>query len=540
MGKINDMAQDKLGFMWFANRDRGSLIRYDGSHMKSFYHDPEDENTLGGSYPECLWVDKDGIIWVGFWGQGLDRFDPATNTFTHYRHDPSDSLSLSENHVTDITGDHLGNLWVGTWDGLNKLDPGSGKFTRFRYDPDDPGSISHDAIRVIYMDQSETLWIGTGDLFDYEEIDGGLNRFDPHAGSFTRYLHDPADPGSLIANQISAMLEDSQGNFWVGTVSNGLHIMDRDRGTFKRYDQASANQHDLGSSLTSDPASFISFLAEDMTGHIWIGTFDEGVIRYDLQSGNVKKLDDSAGLKDAVFDNPDWRNFAAGKSFWSIYSSRDGLIWISTERGSTKLFKVDLFHNDISPTGKGFVSAFVEEPTNTLWIGLQQQGLIRQDMVTGTTKMFRNIPGDSTSLSNNNINSVMAGRDGMIWVGTSDGLNVLDPSKGTFQRYMYKPEDSLGLNSRWINNVFEDSRGNMWLGGSNGVQILEPKTGRFRVFTSNPEDPTTISGDMVYPILEDNQGYIWIGAWAESAGLSRFDPDNNSWPVQILLGNGPF
>src|SRR4029453_3987005 len=65
-----------------------------------------------------------GVLWVGTLGSGLDRFDPASGTFTHYRERdglPSDRIvSILED------GKHAhpaaGNLWIGTGRGLSKLD----------------------------------------------------------------------------------------------------------------------------------------------------------------------------------------------------------------------------------------------------------------------------------------------------------------------------------------------------------------------------------------------------------------------------------
>ncbi len=72
-----------------------------------------------------------------------------------------------------------------------------------------------------------------------------LNRFDKHTGKFTRYLHDPGDPHSLINNKVNAILEDSKGNFWVGTAGDGLHTMDRATGKFERHQYDPAHPEKL-------------------------------------------------------------------------------------------------------------------------------------------------------------------------------------------------------------------------------------------------------------------------------------------------------
>ncbi len=65
LGKINAITQDSNGFMWFSDQTNGAIIKYDGNHMTEYRHDPKDPNTLGIFYPECLFADPSGSIWVG-------------------------------------------------------------------------------------------------------------------------------------------------------------------------------------------------------------------------------------------------------------------------------------------------------------------------------------------------------------------------------------------------------------------------------------------------------------------------------------------
>jgi ligand-binding sensor domain-containing protein len=76
LGKINDITQDKFGYMWFASQDNHCLIRYDGYNMKSYTYDPADSNSMdnaGGV--ECVAADSSGCIWTAT-GAGVDKFDP--------------------------------------------------------------------------------------------------------------------------------------------------------------------------------------------------------------------------------------------------------------------------------------------------------------------------------------------------------------------------------------------------------------------------------------------------------------------------------
>ena len=105
LGKINGMTRDRQGVMWFSDQDNACITRYDGTLMTRFSYDPKSQNALGGAYPECLFADSSGIIWIGFTGMGLDRFDPVTNRFIHFRHQANGSESLANNIVfCDIDG----------------------------------------------------------------------------------------------------------------------------------------------------------------------------------------------------------------------------------------------------------------------------------------------------------------------------------------------------------------------------------------------------------------------------------------------------
>lgn len=133
---VESIVQDHAGFMWIGTED--GLNRYDGYNFKVYKHDPEDPNSISNNDIWCLYVDRKGILWIGTFSGGLNRFDPKNETFTRYFHISSDSTSISSNLVRAICEDHLGNIWVGTRDsGINILDPENRVFKNIRHDPKD-------------------------------------------------------------------------------------------------------------------------------------------------------------------------------------------------------------------------------------------------------------------------------------------------------------------------------------------------------------------------------------------------------------------
>ncbi len=101
------VVQDKVGFMWFGTQY--GLNRYDGYKTKVFKHEPGRADSLSCVYVRSLFVDRAGTLWVGC-DRFLDRFDPATETFKHYRiyADISNELPAPIERIYGITRESCG------------------------------------------------------------------------------------------------------------------------------------------------------------------------------------------------------------------------------------------------------------------------------------------------------------------------------------------------------------------------------------------------------------------------------------------------
>ena len=128
--------KDSKGFMWFLTGN--GLYRYNGYGFRVFRNDPSDSTSISGSF---LWSnvveDEAGNLWIGSYANGLNRYNPETETFTRYKHDPDNPYSISSNNVRYIFPDQDGIFWIATWrGGLNKFNSATGKFTKFLVYPD--------------------------------------------------------------------------------------------------------------------------------------------------------------------------------------------------------------------------------------------------------------------------------------------------------------------------------------------------------------------------------------------------------------------
>ena len=107
---IEQITQDEKGFMWFVTED--GLNRFDGYHFKVYRNVPGRTSSLSHNELKSVYEDRDGVLWVGAFEGGLNRFDPATEQVARLLHDPEDPGSLGGRTVRCILEDSRGALWV--------------------------------------------------------------------------------------------------------------------------------------------------------------------------------------------------------------------------------------------------------------------------------------------------------------------------------------------------------------------------------------------------------------------------------------------
>jgi signal transduction histidine kinase/ligand-binding sensor domain-containing protein len=527
LGKINGIAQDPSGYMWFADQTQKCITRYNGYSMVSYRNDPLNDNSLGGTNLEWIISDASGIIWVGFNGSGLDRFDPEKGHFTHFRHHPNDSGSLSNDTVAVILKDRGGNLWVGSNGGLDLLDNKTGKFKHYRCNANDPTSLSNNRVRAIYEDRGGTLWVGAGSAYDGGDRpnEGGLNRFNRKTGTFTRYLNDPKDPNSLSNNKVRAIFEDSRGTFWIGTAGATLQTMDRKTGIFTRYKYNPTHPEQLSRPPVKDITDHVTFIIEDKTGAIWMGTSQAGLTRYDPVTKTVTRYDPT---------NAKATGFTADNG-WIAYSSRDNVLWVSTE--PKNLYYVDPFYIAIPHVAStGSVNSFFEEAEGVIWIATDS-GIIRNDRNRKSIKRFIHNPRNPGSITNNNVSSICKDNRGKLWIGTNGGgLNKFDLKEQTFRHYKHNPENNNSLISNRVSKTFfeqHDTEGLLWIGTASGLDQLNVATGTFTHYQNNPKDSNSLSNDVVTDILQDKQKRLWVGT-LYAGGLNAMNAGAHGFKHYLL------
>ncbi|QTD49965.1 two-component regulator propeller domain-containing protein [Sulfidibacter corallicola] len=573
---VHTVLQDRWGFLWIGTED--GLNRFDGNEMRVYKYDPGDADSLSDSYVHALFEDKDGQLWIGTFGGGLCRYEPQTDSFVRFQFDPDDPNSLSNNYVTHIAADREGNLWIGTMGGgISLLMRGGESFLNIRYEKQKDRGLFSNEIWTLLFDRRGHLWVGTYDgigllphaslakvragnahfhqfgegpgllsdkrvralLEDRDGViwvgtfEGGLNRVafrveDQTAPVLDIRAYRKSDRVFSIQHEdVRALLQDRDGNIWVGTDGGGLHLFHTGRERFYHYRYHRENPTSIGSNR-------ILSLYQDASDLIWIGTSAGGISRLDLKKSQFKHWrqgrEGSPGLSDDFVK--------------AVYQDSKGYLWVGTTQGLNRIpvggdpvSSVDLETSELvvykhrpggdKGLGHNFVRAIVEDKDGYLWAGTWGGGLTRIETESGQTLWFKSQATDASTLSNNFVRSLFVDFEDNLWVGTSNGLNRYDSVDERFTRYRFDEADLANFGSNRISSMYQDRRGTLWLGSDGGLILFDPQSGRHHTYRHDPHDPTSLSNNRVRAVASLGNEVLWVGT--AGGGLNRLDLENGTY-----------
>ncbi len=283
-------------------------------HLRKIYQDKNDNLWFGTNVYDLMRYD----------GKLLERFDRKSGH--------------NFGRMTGFAEDKEGSLWICSSEGLYKYDGES--FENFR--PKDP-SLSYECWSLL-MDSRGIIWLGT---------QSGLLRFD--GKEFTSIAIPKItlpDPDIILsAERIVSVVEDQQGNLWLGT--DGFGILKYDGANFTRY-------------TTNDGLcnNTIHELKVDSKGNLWIGTFYGGV---------------------SLFDGKKFRNFTQegkvkGEEVSAFFEDISGNIWFASENNGVYKYDGEIFTNLYEKEGlitNGVLSIY-QDRQDRFWFG-GWGGLFRYD-----------------------------------------------------------------------------------------------------------------------------------------------------------------
>lgn len=496
---VTDMLEDSKGNLWIGSH--GSLYYYN-THTNNLKVYTKEANNLSNNFIRSIAKDKNDRLWVATIN-GLNYWDAAKGTFKSYLFDAKDNASFQSNRIAVLLVDYKNRLWVGTDKGLylfvNSYEaPQKGIFRHFRNNPLDDRSIAKGSILSLLEDSQHNLWIGT----ENEGLDClDLKKFDSGDPTFTHYQNDQTNAFSLSNNTVYAILEDRQKNLWVGTYSKGLNVFNRSSMRFS----TAFNSKKAGFELSS---SFVNTFFEEKD-ILWMGT-DNGLNQVNKKTGKVK-----AFLNDPL--NP--RSITSN---WiqAILKDSRGNLWIGTRGGGLNKFNYESetftrFLNDPADSTSlpsNIIFSIYEDKEKNLWLGSLEGGLILFDR---DKLHFKNYNNENPSNSPSYVTHICdASPKGGLWLLTIRTVDLYTPGKKMIS-YAHNPQDSNSISSDINICLHRDRNNNLWVGTDNGLNVLDVQTNKFKTYTTKDGLPD----NTVKIIQEDDRGNLWV---ATNKGISKF------------------
>jgi ligand-binding sensor domain-containing protein/signal transduction histidine kinase len=428
---------------------------------------------------------------IAFCKEGIEVYNPKTNRFEK-------GINTAIKDVYNIIQDYEKNLWIVANDSKHLL-----KFNKTLTDVTEAlFPVSENVnIRQIVESKSHMLWICTNN---------GLYQYSIEKASFASILKQQEVLDKNFVPSFRGMLEDADGTIYAAGYG-GLFSIDTNNHV-KRL---------LDNKIPYSP--YILINAKD--NYLWAITEGFGLIKVNKKTGHIIKIFSS-------------RQIAERHNFQYLLSGildNDSIFWLGGYEG---VFTFHLKTKKVSVTTLQFngisfnrlkVKQFYRTKDNRLWIS-SSKGLFILDKHRKPVKCYNELSSKTIQLPSSNINGILEGSRGIIWIFTSDaGLCALNEKEQTIEIFNKKN----GLADDNVAAVLEDNRGNIWVSTNNGLSELNPISKKISNFysedgLSNNEFNTSSA------IKTSNNRYFFGGI----NGINFFNPDigftNHSFK-QLLL-----
>lgn len=445
--------------------------------------------------------------------------------------------------INHIVQDPQGFLWFGGETGLGRYDSQTTRI--YRHSPTDPHSLAHNFIRGLAIDREGVMWVGTEaalcayysrlDRFDcalqfgahtlprkgvtalavgrdnriYVGTQSGFFLISAGRSELREYVLPSGPAPAAEGNFVTAIAEDTNGSLWLGTADNGLVHLDPTSGATTTYradpSDPQALSHNKIRSLTFDSGR-----------RLWIATYGGGINVFDPISGHFSNFAAQTGPGQPL-----------SQVMWQVFRDSQNVLWLAADQGGLLQYDPALGfiaqrHRPYDKTSlpSDQVRVMYEDRNNDLWIGSFPSGVSFYNRANGHVKNYTFQPDQPTSLSHSSVLAIHRDPAGRFWIGTEDGLNLFDAARGEFVRYQQGPET--GLNVKAVLSIEQFDERTLWIGTwSGGLFAFDLETRRFSPLDTKP--PGSLQGNslFIWDILRDSTGDMWIATEFEGVGRYR-------------------
>ena len=183
---VQDIWQDKHGFMWFCTQD--GLNRYDGFNFEIFRKKRGDLNSISDNFITCIHEDKNGDLWIGTNSGGLNYYNLENCTFSHFLHDSADPFSISNNNIIGIEDFGPDQLLIATGNGsIFIFNTETHTFTNFITQINHQSNLRNNFIHCLEITKDGRIFLGTdgNGLAEVKIVSESEAEFVYHFNNFT-------------------------------------------------------------------------------------------------------------------------------------------------------------------------------------------------------------------------------------------------------------------------------------------------------------------------------------------------------------------
>lgn len=451
------------------------------------------DKTIPSRLITCLYEDKQGFLWVTTGDNGIFRIDNNKQQKQYLS-----EKGIAWNTISSICEDRYGNLYMGSLQkGLFQYNYQTETFTPIVYSPD-----SNLPIKILYPTDQDEIYIGTDGngikIYDIQKKkmqDSNLN--------VTTF--------NLNKAKVHSIQKDRLGNLWLGFFQKGVMIIPATTNEFKYIGFKSAVNNTIGSSC-------VMSVFKDHIGTLWVGTDNDGI--YGISP------DGTQNVHFTTSESP----HSVPSTIMSIYEDSNHNLWIGSylngmAKMDTKTGKCTYLNlvDDRSNLVQS-VYCFAEDNDKNLWIGTMGAGIFYMDINTGKINRCHTYEtiaewGKPEMLHNSWINCLLHTADDKLYIGTYDGLACLDIKTMNFNSPL---KTKRILPGDVVYALYQDQNGGIWIGTSRGLNYLDPKTMSTHEYTMEDGLPS----NLICSIQGDDNGYLWIST---GYGISRYNTRNPSF-----------
>jgi signal transduction histidine kinase/ligand-binding sensor domain-containing protein/DNA-binding response OmpR family regulator len=441
--------------------------------------------------------DKNGFVWFGTRG-GLQRFDGYEMKLL--KNDFATGNNLLSQSIEILLNGKQNNIWIGTKSGgVSSFDLKTGRITNYPNNISDNSGFNGDYILSLFDTDTDKLLIGTWSGFQY------LNK---KTGSFTKLSS---------TWRTSDIQPDGVNGYWLAT-NNGLRHLNHQMVNDVTYEFGKSNMN------------ITSIVYDGQYNCLWLGTWNEGLIQFDLTTKNHKKFKHQNNDPASVSSNNTYR----------LHLDSKGSLWVATWGGglnrfnrSTGVFeKMDLSIPGLYTSDNEIVLTIREDPSGLLWIGTDGAGVFKLDL---NQKRFSNIGFKSNALiGSTHVISVYKDPYQKLWMGTKGGgIQYSTDGKNFTQLNVNSKQNIFDPASSYVSRSFLQDGNYLWIATNKGlIRIYNAgiTTGTYELFLPDKNNASAISDSKINVVIKDATGKIWVGT--QENGLSCITGfDNNNKPL---------